>query len=645
MPEIQTNQRFYRPAFVRKVLDEDERTVELAFSSEEPVKRHFGTEILDHATTSVDLGRLNDGGVVLADHVNSVRNVVGKVLSARVDSDRVARAEVRFSEATELARDTWAQVKEGTVSRVSVGYEILSMVRDADVPDDEDGEPVFRVIAHRPLEISMVAVAADNTVGLGRSLDGGETYNIHVEERQMPEEVKTPVEKPEPTPAPKFDADAERKKLRDDEFTRMREINALGEQWPQIREYAQECVQNGTSLSAFQTEALKRIKTTDPLPATDNLGLTQRQVKQFSICRLAMALAFPNDRTMQQLAAFELEACSETRKQFERAVGTQPKGVMLPMDVMRAPLIPEVSEEQAMRLARAWASRNPGMVRALSAGTATDGAELVATNLLAGSFIDVLRNLTRVIAAGATLLTDLQGNVAIPRKTSGAAAAIIATETGAAAQSEPQFDQVTLTPRTLGVWGVYTRQLLLQSSLDIEALVRMDQAAGMALEFDRLALYGSGSSGQPTGIANTTGINNPTDFAAANPTFAEVVDMETQVDIDNAVQPNGMAYMLNAAMRGSFKTTLKFSAAGSATIWEPGMTVNGYTAHVTNQVVSGDLFFGYWPDLLIGMWGGLDVLADPYTLGTSGQVRIISHQSMDVGVRHPVSFSHNNDGA
>ena len=73
--------------------------------------------------------------------------------------------------------------------------------------------------------------------------------------------------------------------------------------------------------------------------------------------------------------------------------------------------------------------------------------------------------------------------------------------------------------------------------------------------------------------------------------------------------------------------------------------LNGHRAAVSSQVTAGDMFFGNWADLIFGFWGGLDLLVDPYTLGRSGGVRIIVHQSCDVGVRHPVSFAYNNDGA
>jgi HK97 family phage major capsid protein len=78
---------------------------------------------------------------------------------------------------------------------------------------------------------------------------------------------------------------------------------------------------------------------------------------------------------------------------------------------------------------------------------------------------------------------------------------------------------------------------------------------------------------------------------------------------------------------------------------EPGGTINGYRAIVSNQVTAGDLYFGNFADLLVGMYGGLDILVDPYTSSASGTVRVRALQSVDVAVRHAVSFAVNNDGA
>jgi HK97 family phage major capsid protein len=180
---------------------------------------------------------------------------------------------------------------------------------------------------------------------------------------------------------------------------------------------------------------------------------------------------------------------------------------------------------------------------------------------------------------------------------------------------------------------------MLQSSIDIENMVRRDLAAVLALRIDLAGLYGTGSNSEPLGLKFTTGINTE-DFAADAPTFAEVVAMESDVAADNALLGSPV-YLMNAAMRGNLKTTKK--DAGSGIFLMENGEVNGYRGVLSNQVASNDLWFGNFADLLIGYWSGLDIMVDPYTNSTSGTVRVVAMQDVDVAIRHPESFCRGNN--
>ena len=129
-------------------------------------------------------------------------------------------------------------------------------------------------------------------------------------------------------------------------------------------------------------------------------------------------------------------------------------------------------------------------------------------------------------------------------------------------------------------------------------------------------------------------------FAGSQPTYAELVEMETQIALDNA-DVASMAYVGNAAFRGHAKTTLKFPSAAIAqggTIWEPGNTVNGYRTEITNQISTGDVFMGNFGDLLVAMWGGLELLVDPYSGSKKGRLRVVVFQDVDFALRRTQSF-------
>jgi hypothetical protein len=117
--------------------------------------------------------------------------------------------------------------------------------------------------------------------------------------------------------------------------------------------------------------------------------------------------------------------------------------------------------------------------------------------------------------------------------------------------------------------------------------------------------------------------------------------METEINADNA-DIGAMAYITNSTIYGGFKTTEKASSTAQF-ILEPGGTVNSYPVVRSNQVASGDVFFGVWNQMLMGMWGALDLQVNPYALDTSGGVRVVALQDVDVAVRHPEAFCRGND--
>jgi HK97 family phage major capsid protein len=199
-----------------------------------------------------------------------------------------------------------------------------------------------------------------------------------------------------------------------------------------------------------------------------------------------------------------------------------------------------------------------------------------------------------------------------------------------------QSGSVTMTPKTLGAYTDVTRQLMIQSSLDVENLIRNDLAQSMAIAIDDGALEGSGSSsGNPTGITNTSGINSVSLSSAAAPTFAEMVSMETSVRVDNALMGD-LAYIVHPTNYGTLKTTEK--ATNTAQFVAVDDVINGYKVVVSPQLTANNYVFGNFSDLLIGMFGGLDIVVDPYSNSTSGTVRVVALQSVDTAVRHAVSF-------
>ena len=568
-------------------IDEDARTAVIALSTEEPVERSFGKEVLEHSPEAIDMSFIASGRApLLMDH--DATKQIGVIESVELDSEtRRLRAKVRFGR-NGLAAEAFSDCVDGIKANISVGYSINKL--------EKRGQDTYVAKSWRPVEASLVAIPADTGCAIGRSQESTQPEQPHIEVISMSEENVV-------------DVAAVQSEARKAEQKNAAQIVELGSRHNKS-DMAQRAISEGRSIEEFRGILLEEIGSEKAL-SNQEIGLTQEESKRFSVLRAVNALLNPTDRRAQEAAKFEFECSEAACNQYGRTTG----GVMLPADVLTN-----------------W-------TRDLNT---TDDSNALTEDFRAGDFIDVLRNQSSVMQAGARTLTGLSSDVKIPKKATASTAAWLAAEGDNVLQTEPTFSQISLTPKDLGAYAQISRRMLQQSNnMDFESLVRDDLAQAIALAMDLAALAGDGTGGSPTGIKNTAGINSKV-FAAANPTYAEVVDMETLVAADNALMGN-LSYILASGMFGALKTTEK--ATGTAQfIVEPGNTLNGYRSIVSNQVTAGDLYFGNFADLLVGFWGGLDLQLDPYTNGLSGTVRIRAIQTMDTAVRHAVSFALGNDG-
>ncbi len=583
-------------------LDEEARTLTLSFSSDEPYERAWGWEILDHGPQSIDMTRLERGAPVLFNH--DPDKVIGVVERAWIDGNK-ARATIRMGE-SEKAQEIYKDIKAGVLRNVSVGYQIQEMVKEG----ERDGVDVYRVTRWLPFEVSVVSIPADTTVGIGRELDAETEVKVQVKKG---EDTMTD-KKQEQAVEPKVDVRAIESEARAAERKRVAEIQAIGERTG-MAELARQFVENGKGVDEFRAAVLEQmdVKPKVQTKATDEIGMSEKEKRQFSLMRALQALANPGNRKLQDAARFEFEVSEEAQKRS----GVQAQGILVPFDVLN---------------------------RALTSTGADTGSNTVATELMAGDFIELLRNRSAVINR-ATIMQGLQGNVAIPRQTAATTPQAL-TETGATTASDIALDQVTLTPRRVGAASAYSKQLLAQSSLDVESLIINDIVREIALEIDAACINGSGTN-EPTGLLNATGVNLVAIGANGGPvTWAHIVEMESLVEAAN-VDPTTGAYVVNAKTNGYFKTTPK-EAGMPVYLVENGM-MNGYPVAVSNQMPSNltkgtgtglsALAFGNWTDMLIGFWGGIDITVDPYSAKDKGLVEIQADQFYDMALRHPESFS------
>lgn len=430
---------------------------------------------------------------------------------------------------------------------------------------------------------------------------------------------------PPATPTRSADPTAER--------DRVLQILELGSKHNMADE-ARAAVNDGISVPDFKCQVLERMGAQPAGTAT--LGMSDKEARSFSFCRLINAMSTGDWRK----AGFEREVCDETAKlHHDRKF----RGIAIPMDVMSLRINLSNSESAKTR----ELAERAGLV----VGTPTAGGNLVATVLQSGSFIDLLRVAMIMNQMGMTILDGLVGDIAIPRQTGGASYYFLG-ENDDTTESAATFDQVGLTPKTVAARTAYSRKLLLQSSISIEQFVRMDLAMKIAEGIQYGCLNGSGSNNQPTGLFNLD-INSVAigDNGGAIG-WPHIVNMETEVAVDNVF--GSMAYLTNAKVRGVLKQTQQFYGTNGAAIWgnmvgQPGMgEMNGYPAFVTNAVPSNatkgtgtalsKMVFGKWSDAILGLWGVLDMIADPFSQSAKGQIYVTGFQSFDFDVRHLESF-------
>ncbi len=625
-------------------LDRDKRTIEFSFSSEKPVKRWWGNEVLSHEKGFSDLERFNNGANVLFNH--DWDRLVGVIEKAWIDpKDKRGYCAIRFSKRAE-AETVMQDVEDGILKNVSFGYQVKSAKLTSS--DETDGDTY--TCKWMPFEVSFVTVPADHTVGVGREYSPEALRAIGIEEENVVEiegelgartlaEIAKRTENPLPPPVtdpkppiiqetktitvteikPKGDVmtpeeiKAMQEKMKQEERDRAGAIRSLCEKHKMDADFIRTLVDGGKTLEEARTAVLEKISTRQApvsgTPDAPQLGLTEKEIRQFSFIKAIRALANPGDRRAIEGASFEREISEAGSK----ARGKDSEGFFVPQEVL-----------------------NFGR-RDLNKTTAGDGGYTVATEMV--GFIEMLRKKSVVQRAGARVLNGLVGDLAIPKQTGGATAYWVG-ESANITESKQAFGQVAMSPKSLGAFTDISRKLLLQSSIDVENLVRADLATVIALAMDLAALYGTGADDQPTGLKDTTDLNT-LDLGAAAPTFLEIIEMETKIASDDADVDN-MKYIVNAIGRGGLKGTDKFSSAGQP-VWEPNNTVNGYSALTSNQVASGDFWFGNWADLMLGFWSGLDLLVDPYTGGIAGTLRVIAQQDVDVAVRHAESFCRANN--
>ncbi|MFV1530221.1 MULTISPECIES: phage major capsid protein [unclassified Phaeobacter] len=603
---------FGPPVAAAVKVEDGDRTVLLSFSSEIPVLRDTpmgpAFEVLGHDPGEVDLSRFNSGSApVLKDHRRDVDSMVGTVVSARIEGRR-GRAVVRLAD-TKEGNSMLTRVKAGEVQSVSVGY----AVHELKPAGEQNGHPVLRATKWEAVEVSLVAVPADPTVGVGRSLSGGSSASIpHIPKGSN---MTTPTTTTQRQPAPAASSvNAERR--------RASEISALGRSFNMPAEDVESAIADGLSVDAFQRSILDGMSSSNsPQPITrSRIGLPAiaASERSYSLSRVAQA-QITGDWNQ---AGFEREVSQELQGQ----IGRSASGTYVPT--------------------AALAGRD--LV------TTATAPSLIGTQQMHDAFVEVLKPQVRVMELGATILPGLVENVSIPRQTAGCSAEWIAENTEAT-ESAPAFDAVTLTMHQLSAHTRISRRQLKQSLPAVDQILTNDLRAQIAVALDKAAIAGTGVAPQPTGILNLAGIGDVEmgtdgDFV----TWAKLMELVSTVESAN-VDPMSLGFLSNLKVKGHLMSTPRVAGTDTmmldpdAAATAEDLRLAGYKARFSGNVPSdlskgsgtdlSAVIFGAWADLLIGQWGGIDLIVDDVTEAAKGNVRLVAHSEWDIAARHAESFA------
>lgn len=596
--------------------DGDQVRLSMTASSEYPVERFFGTEVLVHEPGAIRLERANRGALpLLFNHDDG--DVVGMIDGLRLEGKKL-RADARMFDSPR-AREVEAMVRGG-LRNVSIRYRLHRV-------EEDPKKSLSRVTEWEPLEVSIVTIPADPTVGIGRSASGPNFEVRMIRASKPPADPANTTEKAGmtevSTPAPAESAQGnqeprvevrsngpnavEMEKRRKQSIENLCRMNNLDEK------YRDFFIGSGASVDEVGDQILSILEErgrTNPQPAS-KIGLSRNEAQRFSLARAIVAAATQDWKH----AGFELEAIRATQDKLGRA--PEPHRFVVPFEILERQFGPRELSRDA------------------NVATPGQGGYLVATDNL--GFIEILRNRSVAFRMGARRLSGLSGNVTVPRQSAAATAYWLASETTQIQESQQTFVQMALTPKTVGAYTEISRQLLLQSSPAAEGIVTDDLAQVVATAADLAALSGSGSAGQPTGLANTGGIGSVTGTSID---YAKVLEFQTDVAAANVVPVSG-GYVTTPAVAALLMQRSRFSNTDTplwtGNVWDG--QVSGFRAMTSQQVAAATMYFGDWSEMVIAEWGVLEVETNPYANFQAGIIGVRAMYSLDIGIRRPFAFS------
>lgn len=604
--------------------DIQDRTLPIAITSDKPILHWFGYLKLNHSPECIRLTRLQSGAPLLLEHTRSQK--IGGLLEVETDG-HVLRAKARFSRRAEADAEL-LDIEDGIGRGISGGFALhhIKLVEQRD--DDYD---VYQSDDWEPIEASLVSIPADISVGVGRALadlqrtddtddnDDNPANTAPAEDCSTVEAAPTGEDERARPASPS--ASTTPLEVRSLTMDREQELLRIGEMFGET-EMARDFILTEKSPAELRAAIFQKRTTTQAPTPKPPVELTPREAKQYSLTR-AIQLQLARQEGRGDVSGFEREVSDEIERKVP--AGIEKRGGIF---------VPTLQKREVLERA------------GLEAKTANLGGNSVFTEY--GGFLDALRNSTKVMQLGATMLPGLQGNVSFVKQATDSVAYWVGENTGSdVTASDLTLGLVTLSPKTMMARSAHSRQLLNQSVLAVDALVQNSLVQAHAIKLDNSAIHADGSSNAITGIYSQSGVNAVA--FGGNPTYDKVVDMETAVQDANAAIGT-MGYLSTIGVKGKAKKTLEFAVNGAEKLWKGGADnaeMNGYRAEASTNLLKNmgvgtnehAMVFGVWSAILFGEWGAMELLTDPFTLAGQAMIRIISFMMVDLQLKYGPCFA------
>ncbi|EEQ5819776.1 phage major capsid protein [Escherichia coli] len=605
----------------------DQYEFEIAFSSEQPYQRQFWDEqnqemvvldeILVHTPEAVDLSRLNNNAPLLFNH--NFDNHLGVVCNARIDADKVGRATVRFSKHGTLANDIRNKVIEGTMEKISVGYDIKEYQIDY-----AKGQLI--VTKFVPFELSFVTVPADDSVGLNRSLN---TITVNLEAKrdmtkeQEPAQVEeTPVEE---NKEPKVEETQERQVEENKEDENLED--GKDAKHPESVDDDSSTVREEEVKEEREAAPVEEEKTEEVAERSEEDELEIREIaRELNIddSELARALAI-KDMTPEAFRTKALNNITNAQRNNEQIKDSKMEKTFDLNNVIRslvdgAALGANEAEYSAMAagaaMQRGRAARGGSVfVPAAALRAASEGntkATLTAVTdekLLTESYVEMLLPQSVLGRLGVTVLSGLNAPIAVPKMTTSSVDAFgFVDENGAAPESKAEFANVKMAPKTFAGGNPISRQSL-KTVPNIATLITDHINKAVRIKLEQLILSDKDNTRGPKGLVKqlVDGGRVTKKAAFSYKDFLKEIAALT----DAGVPAQAIKFAMSGATAAELESTLKDNGV-SGYIIENGKLA-GYDV-VTSGVIPADhIVLGDFSGIMIGEWGGLELDMDDTT--------------------------------